>query len=184
MYLRTMLIYRYAVISDADALPPLGEELEKHVEKFGETRRISSRSAWGLLYELLEESAVPYGRLIFGPNGKPYFEGDPCYFSISHSKELCAAAVSDRPVGVDIDYRRKKYNERMIARSLSEREKQDFDGDFARLWCRKESIAKLSGEGITGYPDKIDTLDPKFVFTEERIDFNGETYWLVVCEER
>ena len=36
--------------------------------------------------------------------GKPYFEGDPMYFSLSHSGSFALCAVSDRPVGADLEY--------------------------------------------------------------------------------
>ena len=36
-------------------------------------------------------------------NGKPYFEGDPVFFSVSHTGETALIAVCDRAVGVDAE---------------------------------------------------------------------------------
>jgi phosphopantetheinyl transferase len=59
-------------------------------------------------------------------------------------------------------------------------EKETFDGDFIRLWCRKEALAKMTGEGIVGYPSDLDTSCRRF--TEQKVSFGGESYWLTdVC---
>ena len=60
---------------------------------------------------------------------------------------------------------------------MSGKEKNEFDRDFTRLWCRKEAIAKMTGEGITGYPNNIDTTE--YTFTEKQIECDGQKYWLV-----
>ena len=36
-------------------------------------------------------------------NGKPYVQNVSCHISISHSENMVAAVVSDRPVGIDIE---------------------------------------------------------------------------------
>jgi phosphopantetheinyl transferase len=62
--------------------------------------------------------------------------------------------------------------------SLSDEERTVYEGDFTRMWCRKEAVAKMTGEGINGYPDYIDTT--KYQFHEELIEHKGQKYWLVV----
>ena len=37
------------------------------------------------------------------PEGRPYLRDSACYVSISHSAEAVACAVSERPVGIDIE---------------------------------------------------------------------------------
>ncbi len=80
------------------------------------------------------------------PNtGKPVFtkETDK-YFSISHSKTHVVVAVSDRPVGVDVETRRDitENSRRML---MDDTENEEFD--FFDLWCLRESVYKLNGAG-------------------------------------
>lgn len=87
------------------------------------------------------------------PSGKPYVEGNPVYFSVSHSENLVACVVSDRPVGIDVEF------VRPIAPSIQERICTDaelkhlrsFKNDeernlrFFTLWTRKEALFKRNG---------------------------------------
>ena len=77
--------------------------------------------------------------------GKPLFAGlDDRWFSLSHSGGLALCALSDRPVGVDVELVRPR-RPGLPAYALSERELAAFDGswqDFYRLWTLKESWCK------------------------------------------
>ncbi len=90
--------------------------------------------------------------------GKPYILGDNLYVSLSHSKNLCVCAVCDRSVGVDIEYIKETYPERVADKYLDEGEckmLKDVGTNgraalFYMLWTRKESILKCTGEGLSG----------------------------------
>ncbi len=81
------------------------------------------------------------------------------HFSMSHSEYAVAAAISDRPVGVDVQSV-KEFSRRDCAalanRILTEREKRDFfalplqsrPSFLAELWAAKESLFKLDGNGV------------------------------------
>lgn len=155
----------------------MGEELRTHLGRYHRTVKYASCSAWGLLYRVLEENGLPVGTVVFSETGKPAFADSELCFSISHTKGLCAVAVSDRPVGVDIELIRSDYSPRLVEKSLTQREKENFDGDFTLLWCRKEATAKRTGSGITGYPNNIETAGLRF--TEQKIEEEGRQYWLV-----
>lgn len=83
--------------------------------------------------------------------GKPFLEGNRLYFNISHSGDYLAAAVSEQPVGIDIEGMRpvREGMYRKVVRQMeqeligSEREK-----DFIRLWTLKESFTKAEGQGL------------------------------------
>lgn len=79
------------------------------------------------------------------PRGKPLFAGDAGrWFSLSHSGGLALCALSDAPVGVDVEVVRPR-RPGLPAYVLSEVEREEFDGsweDFYRLWTRKESWCK------------------------------------------
>ena len=104
--------------------------------------------------------------LRYAESGKPYVGvGSGMYVSISHSHGLCAAAVSDSEVGVDIEYidpsRSTERLKRLAARFFSADElayiKAEADaGDavlperFFEVWCAKESYVKYTGAGLSG----------------------------------
>lgn len=94
--------------------------------------------------------------------GKPFFPGRPEHcFSLSHSGGLALCALSDAPVGVDVELVRPRRAE-LPRRMLSERELVLFDGsweDFYRVWTLKESWCKR--EDIPLYPPrKVETPPP------------------------
>ncbi|MBR1803279.1 MAG: 4'-phosphopantetheinyl transferase superfamily protein [Muribaculaceae bacterium] len=92
---------------------------------------------------------------IFGPHGKPSLAGMPhIHFNMSHSRGMAVCAVSDRPVGIDVE-RIDHYDAALIARTMNEQEQRaieqsaDRNTAFIRLWTMKESLLKLTGEGIS-----------------------------------
>ena len=103
--------------------------------------------------------------------GKPEIEG--LYFNLSHSGSLVACAVSDRPVGCDIE-RLREAPRKVSSRFFCDREKvyletlggMEFDKAFFRLWTMKESYVKMIGVGMR-FP---------FHAFEVRIDENAEIY--------
>lgn len=78
--------------------------------------------------------------------GKPYINGNPVYFSISHSKEYGAIAVCDRPVGVDLEVFAGKDRQAVISRlPLCEREEITCENDFLSHWTAREAFIKMTG---------------------------------------
>ena len=175
-----MLIVEWTPVTETEIIPPLGDELISHLEQYHGAVKFDSCSAWSLLYKALRKNNLTISTVAFTENGKPCFTDPSLHFSISHSHGLCAVAVADRPVGVDIEICKKSYKPNLIERSLCDAEKQVFDGDFTRIWCRKEAMAKMTGEGITGYPFDIDTT--KYEFQEKLINYDGKNYWLVAVK--
>ena len=120
-------------IKETEWIPPLGDALRLHLKTYHGAVRHASCSAWGLLYRLLEENEIPFGTVVFDKNGKPRFSDIPLYFSLSHSKGVCAAAVCSRAIGVDIEQCKSDYRPQLVERSFTEKERTSFDGDFTRL---------------------------------------------------
>ena len=90
----------------------------------------------------------------YGEYGKPYFSASNVKFSISHCQSAAAAAISEYEVGLDVmDYR--KVSEKLASHICSDRElelfesAQDKQSFLRRLWCEKESLSKLDGNGFT-----------------------------------
>ena len=92
----------------------------------------------------------------FGSHGKPVLRGHPgLHFSLSHSGNAVLCALDRRPVGVDIEMiRRKNLDHLLPVFSETERALIEHAASpeicFTRLWTRKESYLKLTGEGLTG----------------------------------
>jgi len=79
------------------------------------------------------------------PGGKPTFVHAPeKHFSVSHSKTHVLVAVSDAPVGADVETRR-EISEQSMRAIMNGQEFEQFD--FFELWCLRESVYKLNGAG-------------------------------------
>ena len=176
-----MLIVEWAPIMETEVIPPMGDELRKHLKNRKSAVKHASCSAWNLLYQTLLANGFPVGDVAFTANGKPYFQHSDIHFSISHSHAVCAMAIADHPVGIDVEVMKKTYPPHLIERSLTDAEKVVYDGDFTHIWCRKEAVAKMTGEGISGYPVNIDTTN--YTFDEKQIEWNGQKYWLVAVAD-
>lgn len=96
------------------------------------------------------------------PRGKPYFENSPWHFSISHTRQHAFCVLSRKNVAVDAEELDREINLRLAEKILSPGEKQQFDAapDKRRalltFWVLKEAAAKLSGEGLRGFPNHTD----------------------------
>jgi len=92
--------------------------------------------------------------------GKPYIEGLPLHFSVSHSDHMWVCLVGDVENGVDIQ-NKTHLNYEAISRRFFQPEEQkavEMGGiaAFIAIWCRKEAFIKLFGLSIG---DTIDWLD-------------------------
>lgn len=97
---------------------------------------------------LLLEAVCGRDDYAVGQNGKPYFVDGAVHFSLAHCKEHVLCAVSDVPVGADIELPRSdsvRLAERFFApdelRAVSVSPAPD--EEFCRLWTMKESYIKL-----------------------------------------
>ena len=114
-----------------------------------------------LLRELYwEETGENCPEVRTAPRGKPYFEDSPLHFSISHTKHHVFCVLSRCPVGIDAEETDRKVNLRLAEKILSDTEKQHFEAAadqqaaLLRLWVLKEAAAKLTGEGLRGFPNQ------------------------------
>lgn len=94
------------------------------------------------------------------PRGKPYFPDSPWHFSISHTPKHAFCVLSRRNVAIDAEEADRDINLRLAEKILSPSEKKQFDAApdkrkaLLTFWVLKEAAAKLSGEGLRGYPDQ------------------------------
>lgn len=96
-------------------------------------------------------------------NGKPKLVSSPLSFNLSHSKNYVLCACGDENVGCDTELI-KPFKLNVAKRYFTEREymylaQSNSETDFTKLWTLKESILKLSGEGLSGGLAKYDFSD-------------------------
>ncbi|SDB64260.1 4'-phosphopantetheinyl transferase EntD (siderophore biosynthesis) [Flavobacteriaceae bacterium MAR_2010_188] len=96
---------------------------------------------------LLNEFGYQDTDLFYDENGKPHLK-DGKYISITHSYIFSAVAVSDSPIGIDIEKQREKIA--VIANKFCDYEKNFLNDDGSEyirqltlIWCVKESLYKL-----------------------------------------
>ena len=91
--------------------------------------------------------------------GKPYFSDSLWHFSISHTPKHAFCVLSKNNVGIDAEESDRNIKLKLAEKILSASEKQQFDAAenkekaLLTFWVLKEAAAKLSGEGLRGYPN-------------------------------
>lgn len=86
--------------------------------------------------------------------GKPEWKLEGLYFSCSHSGRIAACALSDRPVGLDVQ-ELTDCRDSLVCRFFAPEERAliarstDRDRDFTRIWTLKESWIKAIGTGLS-----------------------------------
>ena len=142
--------------ADLRRLPP------QRYEKAMTYRFLADRKRCVRAYMLLWEGlAREYGVVCppvfdFGSHGKPVLRDDPgLHFSLSHSGNAVLCALDCHPVGADIEMIRRKNLEYLLSVFSDPEQASIARADspetcFTRLWTRKESYLKLTGEGLTG----------------------------------
>ncbi|MGN0813837.1 MAG: 4'-phosphopantetheinyl transferase family protein [Candidatus Coproplasma sp.] len=81
-------------------------------------------------------------------NGKPYIDGNPLHFSLSHSRDHAVIALCDKPIGVDLEFYDSERNISHVLARFSQKERDEI-GDckpyFYINWMIKEAYIKMTG---------------------------------------
>lgn len=126
----------------------------------GESSHTAGRRLLAQLYR--QETGKELPPIAVSPRGKPYFENDPLYFSISHTPRHVFCALWTGPIGLDAEETDRKIDPRLADKILSDNERVRYEAAEDRrlalltLWVLKEAAAKRSGEGLRGYPNHTD----------------------------
>lgn len=140
------------------ALKEISEQRREQALKF---KHEQGRRLCVLAYQLLKQGLrEQYGiteNLIFEYNehGKPAIVGHPeIHFNLSHCKEAVVCAISDQPVGIDVESLR-EYKEGLVHYTMNDEEIRQIEAApnpaaaFIRFWTMKEAAMKLLGTGIS-----------------------------------
>lgn len=82
-------------------------------------------------------------------NGKPYLEGNPLFFSISHSRDRAVIVISDNQVGVDMEVISDRNYKAVLSRFSAEERAEIADtADFLKHWTVREAYIKMLGSTL------------------------------------
>ena len=116
-----------------------------------------------LLAELYrQETGADLPKILTTDRGKPYFPDSNLHFSISHTPHHAFCVLSEHNVGIDAEEVDRNINLKLADRILSPVERAQYESAadprtaLLTFWVLKEAAAKLSGEGLRGYPNHTD----------------------------
>ena len=125
-------------------------------ELSGRTGHEAGRQLLQQLYRAQTGQALP--EILVTNRGKPYFADSPWHFSISHTPKHAFCVLSRNNIAIDAEELDRKINLKLADKILSPSERIQFDAAenkekaLLTFWVLKEAAAKLSGEGLRGYP--------------------------------
>lgn len=189
-------VFKYEIDDAPDAtqvaralavLPPF--RLQKALSYKRPLDRFLCAEAYILLRDGLKELYGIIGDPEFGftENGKPFLAEHPdIHFNLSHCPRCVCCAISDRPVGIDVE--EIQYDPDLAAAACSAAELAAIarcdrpEVEFTRLWTAKESYLKMTGEGLRDNMKSVLEYAPGAVFSTEYQIESG--YILNVCQCR
>lgn len=164
----------------ARALAVIPEERANRARQYKKTddRKRSVIAYLLLVYGLKQESGcLTLPRFATEPTGKPVLTESPFHFSFSHSGALVGCALSETPIGLDIE-KTHPFKPALLRRVCTEEERAAVksDEDFCALWTKKESAAKLLGTGLATGMRNI--LRQHSEIKTHTISWDGGAYYL------
>ncbi len=145
------------------------DERRKEIENVTNRElKIQKISSWKLLECAVKDCfGYDFDKLSFSKNANGKWTCGKLCFSLSHTAGRVAVAVSDKPVGVDIEgiaaFEKRCEKSPEFLRSFAKKilcEGESFTSvyDLLKVWTAKESIFKFIGGGAFA-PDKIRVAD-------------------------
>jgi 4'-phosphopantetheinyl transferase len=185
------MVYLYATsildlqdpLENPEVLQELPNERQKKILNCKQKqKRLQSLAAGRLLQNVLSQYGISSEEIYHDENGKPMVPG--IYFNLAHSGEVVVCAVSEKPVGCDIE-RIKEAPKRVVSSFCSTLEKaylKQFEGEeynraFFRIWTKKESYLKMIGIGIRVPLNNVEVQD---CYIQEYL---MDGYQITVCAE-
>ena len=144
----TNKVYLYVNFTENDAKFHSAREFSKALQLF-----------WKRTGEEQEE-------ILRDAKGKPYFPSGRFYLSVTHTGHLYVCAFGARPLGIDAE--RADENRILIGEKKFSPEEKKLP--FSYVWCGKEAVSKLTGDGMGGVMQVRVSLD--------RAEFQGKGYTL------
>lgn len=114
----------------------------------------SRRREWLAVRALLHSTPYKGSDILYHGNGKPFLANNNRHISISHTKEYVAIAVSDYPIGIDVESTAR--NVFAVAKAFLQPEEmalldasENPGKEALCLWSAKEAAFKLASESVS-----------------------------------
>lgn len=109
---------------------------------------------------------------------KPFLQSSKSiFFNVSHSKNNAVIAISNQPIGIDIEFLNKDFDfSAILPHSFNKSEIEQIynaankTNTFFTFWTRKEAIVKATGKGITDELTQIIVTDGSNYISDNLID--------------
>lgn len=179
------------------AEPLLDGEIRGRLSAFSDERAAAHALVSQLLLRAaLEREGLARGtyRVLRDGFGKPFIEGMPLHFNLSHSGRWCVCAVSPSIVGVDVQEHR-TVSRAVAGRFYSDEEfrrldalaGEEYEKEFFRIWSLKESYIKCIGKGLShplaSFSVPPSSAGPLRIEGIPAKSFDLEGYSLALCGE-
>ena len=178
-------------IWDFDLAEALGEISEQRREQALKFKYELGQRLCVLAYQLLKQGLREVYGITENPvfeyneHGKPSIVGHPeIFFNLSHCKFAAVCAISDQPIGIDVESIR-EFKEGLVRYTMNNDEVREIESasdpaaTFIRLWTMKEATMKLIGTGIS---NDMKTVIDTSLYQYTTIDKQRYTY--TVCAYR
>lgn len=160
--------------------------------RFEKDKKLSA-GAYLLLDKMLKEENITQPTFKIDKYGKAYISNyENIYFNLSHSCKFVSCAISDREVGVDIEY-----NDPTIDLNIAKHyfynseyenimKSQSPSNEFFKYWVLKESYMKYTGLGFNLPLDSFEIIIDKEITLKGKKQpkfnlFNVKDYKLATC---
>ena len=172
--------------SVADVYP--SERADEIANTSNEKARAEKYFAWRLLEHAISDCfGVKIDEIVFSKKENGRWCADGFDFSLSHSDGVCAVAISDSSVGVDIQRISAPRSNSFAKRILSEAEfeelydlTEDSREEYLILkWCEKEAIFK--SRNLAVFIPKETAIDSNCKIKTEFLTIGEKRYVLSVC---
>ncbi len=149
--------------------------------------QLEKYSVWKLLsYAFKKSFKQKIKKINFYKNWNGKWLCDYYYFSLSHTDNIVAVAVSNYPIGIDIELI-KQYPFEIIKKALSDDELLEFDclnqnekiDFFIKKWTQKESVYKINGEEVFN-PRIINN----FKGISNKIIINKQSFYMSIASDK
>lgn len=195
-----MIKLAYCNVEDLDLIKSyeyLPKSRKQKVDKFKflKDKKLSS-GAYLLLKKLLTEHNITDPHFKFKKFGKAYISNyENIHFNLSHSGKIVACAISDREVGVDVEYNDSEIDLNIAKNYFYNTEYENIikspnpSDEFFSYWVLKESYMKYTGLGFNLELDSFEILiDDKITLKNDKNNlkfnlFNIKNYKLAVCSK-
>lgn len=155
--------------------------------KFDRDKKLSC-GVYLLLMKLLDEEGITKPIIKTEKYGKAYISNfEDIHFNVSHSNNMISCAISDRPVGTDIEYNDPQIDLNIAKQYFFNSEYENImkspnpPDEFFRYWVLKESYMKYTGLGFNLSLNSFEILKGKEIKLKN--DRNNLKFGLFDIEE-